>query len=202
MIRRSWVARAAPTVALGAWLVLAMWWTHGFRAFTSFSAARIGAGAVPRPSPPLPVLDERGERWDVAAQSDRYRLVQAMYLGCPDVCPVAMARLGLIIRHLPEIVPGRLQVISLSVDHDPPAALQAMWTAHGSPQGWTMASLVDGPPEATMKRLGVWMQRRRDGLINHGLDLVLLDPAGEIVDVLSPDDDPVAIADRIRREIR
>lgn len=200
LLRRA--AAAAPVLVLGVWVWLAAWWTHGFRAFTSFSYARVAAGPLPRLAPPLRAIDEHSEHWDVAAPGDAYRLVQAMYLGCPDVCPIAMGRLGSVSRYLADLVPGRLRVVSLSIDHDPPAALRGMWVAHGSHAGWSMASLEDDPVEPTLRRLGVYMFRRRDGIINHGLDIFLLDPKGVVVDVLSPDDDPEAIANRVRRSVR
>ena len=87
MTARPWATAPVPAAVLGAWLLLTAWWTHGFQAFTSFSSARVAAGPLPRPSPPLRVVDERSERWDVAAPSNQYHLVQAMYLRCPDVCP-------------------------------------------------------------------------------------------------------------------
>lgn len=195
------LVRWLPVVVGGAWLSLAAFWTHGFRAFTSFSAARVAAGPVPRPAPPLPVVDERSARWDVAAPSPRYRLVQAMYLRCPDVCPIAMGGLGRIARDLADLIPDRLRVVSLSVDRDPPSALEAMWSAHGSVAGWSMAALMDDSTDETLARLGVWTFRRRDGLINHSLDILLLDPAGEVVRVFSPDDDADAIAAGVRRVI-
>lgn len=196
------LAIVVPVVVLGAWLGLAGSWTHGFRAFTSFSTARLAAGPLPRPAPPLPVVDESGERWDVAAPSPKYRLVQAMYLRCPDVCPIAMGNLGRVAHDLKEAIPERLRIVSLSVDRDSPESLHAMWKAHGSPVGWSMASLTGSGVDETLATLGVWMFRRSDGLINHGLDLYLIDPRGLVVDVFSPDEDPTAIAARIRQVLQ
>lgn len=194
-------ANAAPIAALGAWLALAAGWTHGFRAFTSFSSARIAAGSLPRPSPPLPVVDERSQPWDVAAPSAEYRLVQPMYLRCPDVCHVAIGRLGRIVRELADLVPSRVRVVSLSIDHDSPAALHEMWAAHGSRAGWSMASLTDTRVEPALERLGVWMFRRRDGVINHGLDIFLLDRQGVVIGVFSPDEDGEIAAGKVRRAV-
>lgn len=188
-----------PVAVLGAWLGLAGFWTHGFRAFTSFSTARFAAGSLPRRAPPLLVVDEHGERWDVAAPSPQYRLVQAMYLRCPDVCPIAMGNLGRVAHDLKKEIPDRLRIVSLSIDHDSPEALHAMWTAHGSPAGWSMASLTGSDIDKTLAKLGVWMFRRPDRLINHGLDIYLLDPRGVVVDVFSPDELPSEIAAQLRQ---
>jgi cytochrome oxidase Cu insertion factor (SCO1/SenC/PrrC family) len=125
-----------------------------------------------------------------------------MYLRCPDVCPIAMVRLGRLVTDLADLIPGRLRVVSLSVDHDAPSALHEMWLAHGSHTGWSMAALVDEPVAPTLQRLGVWMLRRRDGFINHGADLFLLDRRGDVVAVLSPDEDADAAEARIRNVMR
>ncbi|HWV39954.1 MAG TPA: SCO family protein [Vulgatibacter sp.] len=187
-----------PVAVAAVCLVALASWTHGFRAFTSFSAARVGAGQLPRPAPPLEAVDEQGVRFDVAEPGPSLRLVQAMYLRCPDVCPVAMARLSLIRRSLGELAPERVRIVSLSVDADPPSALRDMWRAHGSPRGWTMASLVGDAVEETLERLGIWVFRRKDGLINHATDILLLDREGRVVRVFSADEDPEAIAEQVR----
>lgn len=193
--------RAIPVAIAAAWLSVAAAWTHGFRAFTSFSAARVAAGELPRPSPPLPVVDERGQRWDVGARSAELRLVQAMYLRCPDVCPVAMSRLGSIRRELGELVPTRVRIVSLSVDRDEPSALGDMWRAHGSPAGWSMAALTGASIEQTLAELGIWMRRRPDGLINHGVDILLLDREGRVVRIFSAEDDASTIAAEVRGQL-
>lgn len=196
------LAVAVPVVVLGGWIALAVVWTHGLQAFTSFSAARLGAGPMPRQAPPLPMTDEGGRHWDVAAPSAEYRLVQAMYLRCPDVCPIAMAKVGAVSRDLKAEIPHRLRVVSVSIDRDSPEMLRQMWEAHGAPEGWSMASLTDVDIERTLANLGVWMFRRPDGLINHGLDIYLLDPGGRVVDVFSPDDDADEIAARVRQVLQ
>lgn len=187
-----WAVAAVCLVVLGSW-------THGFRAFTSFSAARVAAGPLPRPSPPLEVVDEHGARYDVAEPGPTIRLVQAMYLRCPDVCPVAMARLWLIRRSLGDLSPERVRIVSLSVDADSPDALLQMWRAHGSPEGWTMASLTGSAIEEKLGRLGLWMFRRGDGLINHATDILLIDREGRVVRVFAASEDPEAIAAEVRR---
>ncbi len=195
---RAWAAGVAPLFVIACAVALIGGWTHGFRAFTNFSIALLEAGPIPRPAPALPVIDERGSQWDVAAPSDRYRLVQAMYLRCPDGCPIAMSNLARVSVLLKDLIPSKLQVISLSVDHDPPEQLAAMWRAHGAHEGWSMASLVGPDSDATMARLSVWIFRRKDGLINHGLDAFLLDPSGKIVRIYSPDMRPVDMAAELR----
>ena len=63
----------------GAWFVVGAWWTHGFTAFTAFSAAVAAAGPLPRSAPRFEVIDQGGRTIDLGARDGGYRLVQAMY---------------------------------------------------------------------------------------------------------------------------
>lgn len=177
----------APLVVLAAWLAVGAWWTQGFQAFTSFAAARVAAGPTPRPAPALDVIDEHGARWDAGAPGDRYNLVQPMYLSCATACPIAMSRLSVLSERLTDLVPERLRLVSLSVAGDPPEQLGPRWRAHGANPGWSLTTFADGPDAATLRALGVYVFVREDGVINHGLDLYLIDPAGLVVAVLDPD---------------
>lgn len=201
MRSRRWSA-VVPIATLGAWLLLIGLWTHGFQAFTSFSSAVAAAGPLPRRAPRLPVVDERGQGWDLGAPSAQYRLVQAMYLNCPGACPIAMAGTGHLVDQLHDLIPSRLRVVSLSIDNDPPEALGGMWEAHGSHDGWSMAALTTAPVEPSLEELGVYMFRRTDGLINHGLSLFLITPSGDVVEVFSPDEAIDSVAGRIRARLK
>ncbi len=192
----------APIVTIGLWAGMATIWTHGLSAFTNFSAARVAAGPLPRQAPPLEVVDQTGRRWDVAASAPEHRLVQVMYLRCPGVCTIAMSRLGQLTRELADLMPDRLRAISLSVDHDAPEALHEMWLAHDAAPAWSLASLTAPDVGPTLERLGVFMFRRRDGVINHGVDIMLLAPDGRVVRVFSPDDEVSTTAAAVRSALR
>ncbi|MEO8601308.1 MAG: SCO family protein [bacterium] len=173
------------------------WWTHGLNAFTSYSATLIEAGPLPRRAPPLRFIDTTGEIVDATRGEPPYRLVQFFYARCPDACPLAMGRIPRIEAALGDLVPTRVRILSLSFDHDSPELLREMWIAHGRPAGWTIAPLADSHPEESLRRLGVLVIRRDDGLINHSLDLFLLDSEGRVRAVFSPDDTAAAIASAI-----
>ncbi len=187
-MRRSWAKTLTPLFVVAIAGFVFSWWTHGFRAFTNFSAARLAAGPIPRQAPSLPVVDEHRQAWDVAAPSGEYRLVQAMYLRCPDACPIAMSKLGQVADVLGDDLSARLKIVSISVDHDSPEDLFDMWEAHGSHPAWSMASLTTANMDRALADLGVWIYRRPDGLINHGLDTFLLDPSGKIIRIYSADE--------------
>jgi protein SCO1/2 len=183
-------------VALGGVAILG-WWTHGLNAFTSFSATLIEAGPLPRRAPPLRFIDTDGTLTDATRGEPPYRLVQFFYARCPDACPLAMARIPRIEAALGDLVPTRVRILSLSFDHDSPELLREMWVAHGRRPGWAIAALADPHPEELLRRLGVLVIRREDGLINHSLDFFLLDSKGQVRAMFSPDDTPEAIAGAI-----
>lgn len=183
-------------VALGFVAILG-WWTHGLSAFTSYSATLVEAGPLPRRAPPLRFIDTDGTITDATRGEPPYRLLQFFYARCPDACPLAMGRIPRIEAALGDLVPTRVRILSLSFDHDSPELLREMWIAHGRPPGWTIAPLADPHPEELLRRLGVLVIRRDDGLINHSLDFFLLDSQGEVRAVFSPDATPGAIASAI-----
>jgi protein SCO1/2 len=183
----------APLILIGA---LVGWWTHGLRAFTSYSATLIEAGPVPRPSPPLHFVDMEGKLDDAARSQPRFRLVQFFYARCPEACPLAMGRIHRIQGALGAT--SQVRIVSLSFDHDSPEQIRQMWVAHGEPAGWSMGALTDPRPEELLRRLGVRVVRRDDGLVNHSLDLFLIDSEGQLRAVFSPDDAPELVASTIR----
>ncbi len=188
-----------PLLVLFGVVAILGWWTHGLKAFTSYSAALLEAGPLPRQAPPLRYIEtDTGEILDATRTEPAYRLVQFFYANCPAACPLAMGRIHGIKTALGDLMPTQVQIISLSFDHDSPEALREMWVSHGRQADWNIASLVDPRPEELLRRLGVLVIRRGDGLINHSLDLFLLDPRGQVRAVFSPDDRPEHVASTIR----
>lgn len=193
---------AAPLAVVALGLGVIGSWTQGFRAFTSFSTALVAAGPLPRRAPPLRVLDAEGMQRDVSAPTPGMRLVHAMYLGCAQGCPPTMNRLGRLARKLSDVSPSRLKIVSIGVNGERPEALWSMWRAHGGLSNWSFTALQGNDRDATLARLGVWVFRRDDGVINHGLDLFLLDREGRVVEVFGPDEPLERIEARVREVSR
>jgi protein SCO1/2 len=185
-------------VVVGAWIALGAWWTHGYSAFTAFSAAVAAAGPLPRPAPRFVVIDQAGRTIDLGARDGAYRLIQAMYLRCPDICPLAMSRLQRLAAALSDVSPSRLRAVSVSVDRDPPDRLRAVWEAYGSPSNWSFVTPVDGAGDEALLDLGIWLYRRPDGLINHGVDIFVIDPEGRVVGILPANEDLDRLAAAVR----
>ncbi len=191
----------APVVLVGAgWIALGAGWTHGFTAFTSFSAAAVAPGPLPRPAPVFAVIDHEGRGLDLGAAGAPYRLVQAMYVSCPDICPLAMSRLQRLAAKLSDLPASRLVAVSVSVNRDSPERLREVREAYGSPANWSFVTPAEGNGDEALRRLGIWLYRRPDGLINHGVDIFVLDPAGRVVRILPADEELDRLA-AILREI-
>ena len=185
----------------GAWIVLGAWWTHGYAAFTAFSAAVAAAGPLPRPAPRFDVVDQGGRTLALGARDGGYRLVQAMYLRCPDICPLAMSRLQRLAAALSDVPPSRLRAVSVSVDRDPPDRLRAVWEAYGSPPNWSFVTPAGGAGDEPLLQLGIWLYRRPDGLINHGVDIFVIDPEGRVVRILPANEDLDRLATAVREVV-
>jgi protein SCO1/2 len=192
------VGTLAPLALVLFFVAVLGWWTHGLKAFTSYSAALIEAGPLPRQAPALRYVDAAGKVEDAARAQPRFRLVNFFYARCPEACPLAMGRIHRIQAALGDLVPGQVRIMSLSFDDDSPEQIQQMWVAHGEPASWTMGVLVDPHHDELLRRLGVLVIRRRDGLINHSLDLFVIDSEGQVRAVFSPDDPPEFVAHTIR----
>lgn len=190
-----------PVAVFGAWIAIVTGWTHGFTAFTSFSAAVEAAGSLPRPAPQFALIDQEGRHLDLGARESGYRLVQVMYLGCHDACPVAMARLQDVVTALADVPVDRLRAVSVSADRDSPAMLRSAWERFGSPPNWSFATPAAGSGDEAFRELGVWVHRRSDGLINHGVDIFLIDPDGQVVAILPAADDPARLTAAVREAI-
>jgi protein SCO1/2 len=184
------------------------WWTHGFRAFTTDSAALVAAGPLPRPAPPLAFTATTGGRDSLAAYQGRYVLLTFMYLHCPDVCHLVTARLhGAIATLQGNLVPGRLVFLSVSLDpaRDDPAAIAGHWSAMGAGPGWVAGALATDAgrlPEPALRRLGVWLTHGPGGRINHSASSFLIDPAGNVVAVFRPEVTADSLVTALRAVVR
>ena len=60
-----------------------------------------------------------------------------------------------------------------------------------------MAQPADNSIDRVTEEFGIWVFAKSDGTINHSADLFLIDPAGRIVRVISPQSDN----DRLRSDL-
>ena len=177
-----------PLLVLAAWLGVLAWWTSGFTAFTTFSNTLRAAGPLPRPAPVFEIRDQFGSVHETSEFHGRYVLLQFSYLHCGDVCPITMAETYRVHDALARSIPGELVLLTISFDpqRDTTERLLETWRHYGRPAGWTMAALaapLDDESQADLRRLGVFVSRRDDGLFSHSGQAFLLDPHGQVVQV-------------------
>lgn len=203
------MGRYLPAAAvLAGWITFAGWWTFGFRAFTTDSAALAAAGPLPRPASPLTFIDPAGDTTTLARYRGRYVLLTFMYLHCPGVCQLVTLRLQQARGDLADAVPDRLLFLSVSLDpaRDDSAALEHHWRALGPAAGrdWVAGRLarpLDRRQLADLARLGVWVSRDPSGRIDHSASTFLLDPAGNVVEVFRPEVPASALVAAVRRRL-
>lgn len=74
--------------------------------------------AEPRPVPEVPLVDSRGEPYDLAAAArGKVLLLFFGYTSCPDICPVHLANIAAVLERMPAAV--QREVLTVFVTADP-----------------------------------------------------------------------------------
>ncbi len=174
-------------------------WTWGFSAFTSYSYALNKAGPLPRLAPDISVVDQFGHERQLASLRGRHVLLHVFYGSCLTVCPIVIEELRELYSGLSAAQRSKLVIMSISLDslRDTTERLLDLWREEGAFEGWIMAQAADNSIDRVTKEFGIWVFSKSDGTINHSADLFLIDAAGRIVRVISPQ----ANNDRIRSDL-
>lgn len=199
MLTKRFIGLLAGALILGAGVGLVGAWTLGFSAFTSYSYALSSAGPLPRAAPDVSFIDQFGNERSLAALRGRRVLLHAFYGTCLTVCPIVIEEL----RELySDLTPGQrraLVILSISVDpaRDTTERRAELWREEGAFEGWIIARPADRSIDRVAQELGIWVFAKSDGTINHSADLFLIDTAGSIVGVISPQSN----SDQMRKEL-
>ena len=174
-------------------------WTWGFSAFTSYSYALSKAGPLPRLAPDISFVDQFGHERQLASLRGRHVLLHVFYGSCLTICPIVIEELREVYSDLSAAQRSKLVIMSISVDslRDTTERLLDLWREEGAFAGWIMAQPADNSIDRVTKEFGIWVFTKSDGTINHSADLFLIDPAGRIVRVISPQSDN----DRLRSDL-
>lgn len=174
-------------------------WTWGFSAFTSYSYALSKAGPLPRLAPDISFVDQFGHERQLASLRGRHVLLHVFYGSCLTICPIVIEELREVYSDLSAAQRSKLVMMSISVDslRDTTERLLDLWREEGAFEGWIMAQPADNSIDRVTKEFGIWVFTKSDGTINHSADLFLIDPAGRIVRVISPQSDN----DRLRSDL-
>lgn len=163
-------------------------WTMGFSAFTSYSYVLKTAGPVPRVAPDFSLIDQFGHARTLKSFKGRYVLLHAFYGSCSTTCPIVLAQLDEIRSRLDPARRNNLEIVSLTIDpeNDTLKRLYDLWNDMDRPDRWIMAQVASGATEQVARAFGIWVFKRKDGIINHSAYLFVIDPRGRIVRVIAP----------------
>jgi cytochrome oxidase Cu insertion factor (SCO1/SenC/PrrC family) len=198
-LSKRFVGLLVCTSILGAGAGLVGTWTLGFTAFTSYSYALIKAGPLPRAAPDVSLVDQFGNERRLASLRGRYVLLHAFYGSCLTICPIVIEQIREVYSSLTAVQRNKLAIVSISIDpvRDTTERLLDLWHKEGAFAAWVMAQPADHSIDRIAQEFGVWVFAKNDGTFNHSTDLFLIDPAGRIVHVISPQSN----SDRIRRDL-
>ncbi len=159
---------------------LLWWWTLGFSAFTVFSYTLKKAGDPPYRVPPLKLACHNGETLLLSQVKGR-AFVHFIYLNCYYGCPLSFTKMFYLRKKAGE----RNLFISVTVDPevDTLKRLKERWSALGAFDNWLFCRPEDRDWREKLIRMGVWVYKRKDGLINHTLDIFLV-KGGEVRKVI------------------
>lgn len=161
--------------------------TDGFRALTSETARRLAVVAEARPVPDVPLEDQSGRVFSLAALAGRTVVVNFIYTHCPDVCLALGSAMQQLQRSLPEAGrDGAVTLLSISFDpeHDDVQRLAAYARWFGAGPAWRMArprSRAD--LDALLQAFGVVVIPDGRGGFVHNAALHLVDRRGHLVHI-------------------
>lgn len=145
--------------------------------------------------PPLPLVDQDGREFSLAALRGNAVVVSFLYTGCTDAreCPLVAAKFARMQRAI-GTAPVRLVAVTVNPVYDTPPVLHAYGAAYRQdPRRWTLATGKPAVVAQLATRLGVDVRRSAGGALLHTDDAVVLDPDGRIATIVdgvlwSPDD--------------
>lgn len=199
MLTKRFIGLLAGALILGAGVGLVSAWTLGFSAFTSYSYALNRAGPLPRAAPDISFIDQFGNERSLAALRGRRVLLHAFYGTCLTVCPIVIEELRELYSDLTPEQRRALVILSISVDpaRDTTERRAELWREEGAFEAWIIARPADRSIDRVAQELGIWVFAKSDGTVNHSADLFLIDTAGSIVRVISPQSN----SDQMRKEL-
>ncbi len=125
--------------------------------------------------------------------------VTAFYGTCLTVCPIVIEELRELYSDLTPEQRRALVILSISIDpaRDTTERRAELWREEGAFEGWIIARPAYRSIDRVTQELGIWVFAKSDGTINHSADLFLIDTAGNIVGVISPQSN----SDQMRKEL-
>jgi protein SCO1/2 len=132
----------------------------------------------------IPLVDQDGRRFQLAARRGRAQVVSMFYSSCPYVCPLTIDTLRKTQKALAPSDQKKVDVLLVSFDpeRDTPARLtQVVDERKLDTSSWTLASTDAASVRKLAAVLDIQYRILTSGDINHSTSLVLLDASGRIV---------------------
>lgn len=162
--------------------------TDGFHAFTTETARRVAVRRHPVPLPDVMLENHEGERYKLTDLKGQWVLLDFIYTRCMTFCSILGGEFAQLERRLDEpIEDGKLRFLSISFDpeHDGPAELRAYLVRFGNHKPvWDAARPLTADGLARIKRVfGLTVIPDGLGGYTHNAAILLVNPAGELVDI-------------------
>jgi len=203
MSRTQTIALAAlvAIVAVAAGILSARWMLQRQAATQPATATLL---SPPRPLPPLALVDQDNQPFDLQRLRGHWSFVFFGFSSCPDVCPVTMTALAQTNKLLASLPQGlRPQVVMISVDpeRDTPQRLAGYVKAFDPT--FVGATGTKAAIDELAQRMGVLVAKRPlegdNYSVDHTSSVFLIDPDGALRALFSAPLDPQLIAEDYRR---
>jgi len=144
--------------------------------------------AIDEPAPEFDLIDAKGNRVRLADFADKIVILNFIYAGCLDVCPLQsekIAEIQKLINQSP--MKARVQFITITTDPERGTAevLEGYGESHGlDPANWMFLTMKSGEPadatRALARRYKLEFTETRDGLWVHGVVTHVIDRGGRL----------------------
>jgi protein SCO1 len=131
----------------------------------------------------LTLVDQHGQKVDLASLRGKPILFDFFYTTCPGPCLMLTARMKSIANHLGPILGSQVQFVSVTVDpeHDHPADLLNYAKQQGADRnGWLFLTGTPADVDRVMARFKLTRQHEPDGSVDHVLEFFLVDNEGHL----------------------
>ncbi len=181
----------SPIFALGISLVSLLVWTSNCSSYTTYSYVLKKAGTIPYQAPQIKLTNQFNKKMALGVASPKFRLVNFIYLNCPQACPISVLKMRKIVESCDEGLFSNLEFLSVSFDakRDTVAKIRTFWEVQGSLSQWGVAMIneVSKTLEKKFGQLGVWVKHDRLGEFSHTNFFFLLDKSSKVVAVFFPE---------------
>ncbi len=146
----------------------------------------------------LTLLDQHGQKVDLASLKGKPLLFDFFYTTCPGPCLMLTSRMKSIANHLGPLLGSEVQFVSVTVDpeHDHPADLLSYAKQQGAERnGWLFLTGTPVQIDRLMARFKLTRQHEPDGSVDHVLEFFLVGRNGHpLLQYVAFDVNPLKIA--------